>query len=256
MIHTEHILNMNLIQIVVKEFKDTLERPQRLGKLFDYSSLKKWLRFQEIRVIARNDWKNTGNISQRNVPSYDQYIKLQKSKLEYLDLSSHEKKFRTSLRQRLSELHSQDYIKPSNRTALCLGARLGAEVAAFRDLGYFAVGVDLNPGNNNPYVMYGDFHKLEFSDNSVDVIYSNSLDHCYELKLILSEIKRLLKNDGYLIIEADPGSNEGISPDLWATMSYETVDSLKTEIETSGLILVQALPFEYPRNGTQLVFTR
>lgn len=245
---------MNFIKTIIQEIKDTAKRPQRLAKLLDLSSLKKWWRFQKVKVIAKDDWKNAGNISHRHIQSYDEYIKLQKSKLEYLDLSSHEKKFRTSLIKRLSELHSQDYIKLSSYTALCLGARLGAEVAAFRDLGYFAVGVDLNPGENNPYVIYGDFHKLKFANNCVDVIYSNSLDHCYDLKLILFEIKRLLKQDGYLIIEADPGSSEGISPDLWATMSYETVDSLKNEIETSGFNLINSLPFDYPRNGTQLIF--
>ena len=45
---------------------------------------------------------------------------------------------------------------------LCLGARLGTEVRALHNLGYFAIGIDLNPGVDNPYVLMGDFHKLVF----------------------------------------------------------------------------------------------
>ena len=37
------------------------------------------------------------------------------------------------------------------------------EVRAFLDHGAFAVGIDLNPGRDNRYVMVGDFHQLQFA---------------------------------------------------------------------------------------------
>ena len=49
------------------------------------------------------------------------------------------------------------------RTVLCLAARIGTEVKAFLDLGCFAIGIDLNPGTDNRYVVHGDFHDLQFA---------------------------------------------------------------------------------------------
>ena len=46
---------------------------------------------------------------------------------------------------------------------LCVGARLGGEVRAFQSLPevQLAIGVDFNPGEKNPLVMYGDAHSLQ-----------------------------------------------------------------------------------------------
>ena len=147
-------------------------------------------------------------------------------------------------------------IVESGWRVLCLGARLGGEVAAFRDMGCFAIGVDLNPGPDNPWVLYGDFHKLEYPDRCLDAVYSNSLDHCLEPEKVLAEISRLLRPGAYLIIEAEPGVDDpnGIAPDMWATFQWSTVDALKTRIEQAGLRFISKGDFEYPRNGTRLLF--
>ena len=54
--------------------------------------------------------------------------------------------------------------------AAVVGARIGTEVKAFLDLGAVAIGIDLNPGENNRYVVYGDFHDLQFASGSIDVV--------------------------------------------------------------------------------------
>ena len=63
------------------------------------------------------------------------------------------------------------------RTVLCLGARLGGEVRAFKSLGAVAVGIDLEPGRGNMDVVFGDFHDVPFAADSFDYAYSNVLDH-------------------------------------------------------------------------------
>jgi len=87
----------------------------------------------------------------------------------------------------------------SGSSILCLGARLGTEVRALRELGYArAIGVDLYPLSD--LVEFGDFHNLHHDDDSFDGVYSNSLDHCYELKKVLLEAERVLKPNGVMVL--------------------------------------------------------
>ena len=98
---------------------------------------------------------------------------------------------------------------PAPSTILCLGARLGSEVEAFISFGHAAIGIDLNPGPNNPYVMAGDFHALQFADASFDCVYTNSLDHAFELDKIAAEVRRVLRPNGLFLLEAVYGTDEG-----------------------------------------------
>jgi len=87
------------------------------------------------------------------------------------------------------------------RNALCLGARSGSEVAAFRDLGFKAIGIDLNPGKESDLVIPGDFHDIPFEDGSFDVVYFNSIDHALDVRKISQEIHRVLVPNGQLALE-------------------------------------------------------
>lgn len=91
---------------------------------------------------------------------------------------------------------------------LCLGARTGAEVKAFRKLGFFSVGIDLAFPKNSPFVLYGDFHNLDFPEKSFDLIYSNTLDHVYDHKKFIKEILRVLKKDGKILFDIQKGISE------------------------------------------------
>lgn len=85
---------------------------------------------------------------------------------------------------------------------VCLGARLGEEVVALRDMGFEdTIGVDINPGKNNQYVIECDFHKMPFKDNSFDLVFTNSLDHMWDLNILSKEISRVLKTGGKFIAE-------------------------------------------------------
>jgi SAM-dependent methyltransferase len=245
---------MRLASILAHEVRETLRRPSRLLNLFRLDRLTRFLSFQRVRRLSRDRWGGIATgMAAREVGSYEDYVRLQRSKLEYLDLSGHEDRFRTVLRERMRAL---GVVAPGARV-LCLGARRGGEVAAFRDLGCFAVGIDLNPGADNPWVLYGDFHRLEFADACVDVVYSNSLDHSLDLSRLLGEARRVLVPGGRLVVEADPGAEDpdGAAPDLWATLRWSTVAALRERIEAEGLSFVAAHPFAYPRHGTCLLFT-
>jgi SAM-dependent methyltransferase len=129
--------------------------------------------------------------------NYDEYVLHQASKLP----------------NHLPEITAQDedyeqivynrYINMplTGKTVLCLGARLGGEVRAFKRLGALAIGIDLNPGTNNPDVLYGDFHRINFSESLFDVVFCNSIDHVYYMELFLTEVLKVLIPGGLFLCE-------------------------------------------------------
>jgi SAM-dependent methyltransferase len=155
------------------------------------------------------------------------------------------------LRERLSALGLH-----RGTTVLCLAARLGTEVKAFADLGCFAIGIDLNPGPHNQYVVHGDFHQLQFPDASADVVFTNSLDHCFDARRVLDEVRRVLKPEGRFIVEAVRGAAEGCKPLFYESFSWATVDDLVTFIQGCSFECAARTPFESPWPGETLVFSR
>jgi len=138
------------------------------------------------------------------------------------------------LRERLLEL---DMVKPG-MSVLCLGARTGGEVLAFLDIGCFAVGLDIQPvpARRNFFVLYGDFHYLQFANNSVDIVYTNSLDHSLRLQNVLTEIKRVLKPGGLFILEAVVGGGKW-KPSAYESCTWDSFDDLLKIITLDGFRL-------------------
>jgi SAM-dependent methyltransferase len=164
-------------------------------------------------------------VKRKEYSSYSEYVSQQKSKLyirEDFLRSKYEEKYRTQLFGRLKE---QGVVKPG-MNVLCLGARLGAEIKSFLDLGCFAIGLDLNPGLSNKYVVYGDFHDIQYPSKVVDVVFTNSLDHAFDLDLLIQEIKRVLKPNGLLILEIVRGDKEDRIPDYYESICWKTIDDL------------------------------
>jgi len=81
---------------------------------------------------------------------------------------------------------------------LCLGARTGCEVIAARKLGFTdSIGVDLYPANkNDPLVLEGDWHHLNFPEESFENVFTNSIDHCFDLEKLIKEVFRVLIKKG------------------------------------------------------------
>jgi ubiquinone/menaquinone biosynthesis C-methylase UbiE len=226
--------------------------------------LKFWLRRQSWLLRhtlrrANRRWSaaDEQGLRQKRYRSYQEYVEHQQSKLETLRptwLERYDVQYHQALRDRLLD---HDTVGAGMRV-LCLAARVGSEVKAFLDLGCFAVGLDLNPGARNKYVVYGDFHEIQYPDRCVDVVFTNSLDHVMDLSRLIREIKRVLHPSGYLIIEAARGEAEGVSPGCYETLSWKRIDDLLDVFVQAGFRIAHRSDFEEPwkqQQGEQVCFT-
>ena len=98
---------------------------------------------------------------------------------------------------------------PEGQSVLCLGARRGEEVRAWRMIGHQAMGVDVNPGADNPDVVVGDFHDLPFEKHGFSVVYTNSLDHAYDLEKVCGQMRRMVSGTGWIVLDLVSGYAEG-----------------------------------------------
>jgi len=173
-------------------------------------------------------WQREGELARRNYGSYEEYLEHQAAKLD-------------NIKHRLDETRDEDYADfvrrfegcaalRQARSVLCLGARLGTEVQAMHSLGHFAIGIDLNPGADNLYVLKGDFHGIQFPDGSVDAIYTNVFDHVYDMQKIMAEIERLLPAGGLLVADVLKGFEEGFTPGAYEATHWKNVDALLAEM--------------------------
>lgn len=81
------------------------------------------------------------------------------------------------------------------------------------------------PGKRNPLVLHGDFQRLQFPDHCLDAVYSNSLDHAYELEGVVAEIERVLVPNGAAVIEVVAANRFG----RWEA-TYWTDDNAVAEV--------------------------
>jgi SAM-dependent methyltransferase len=113
----------------------------------------------------------------------------------------------------------------SNAKILCCGARQGTEVDVLRDLGFAnARGIDLNPGRGNPLVTTGDMMKLDLPNDSLDLLYTNCVDHAFDLDQMIMEHARVLKSDGYLLYDIGINIEEGGGP--FEAISWERTEDV------------------------------
>ncbi len=239
--------------LVAAEAQKILRRPSRLIEVLRPRRWRQLLGV--IRFCSRtgNRWSADWRGFQRRVyGGYQEYLEHQQDKLQHLDLSRYEDHYERLLRERLATLGR---LNPG-ALAVCLGARRGAEVRAFRNRGCVAIGLDLNPGEKNPDVICGDFHALPFQRRSADVVFTNSLDHVFEVERFIREIRRVLKPAGLLIVEAIKGRAEGTLPDPYASFWWDRVDDVVALFGASGFSFRNRKSFLEPWPGEQLVFEK
>lgn len=205
-----------------------------------------------VRLGFRWEPKAEAPLHRRSYRSYAEYLQHQRSKLPRLDLRRYDEEYRRELKERVAELA---IVHPGHRV-LCLAARIGTEVKAFIDLGAFAIGIDLNPGPGNAYVVHGDFHALQYAGSSVDLVFSNSLDHAFDLEKLLGEVRRVLAPGGLLLIEVGLGLNEGGSPEFYESLAWNSAAELVKTIESAGFTTLQQREFERPAPGLQVLMRR
>lgn len=152
---------------------------------------------------------NTG-IYTRAYQSYKEYLSHQREKLSKVfdSVKEYDVQYEFIVQDRYRNL--RDW---KGSSVLCLAARLGGEVRAFKALGALAIGIDIEPGSCNSYVLHGDFHDIQFADSSFDFAFCNAIDHVFDLEMFVKEVKRILKPNGELILEIctkKPGKYEAI----------------------------------------------
>ena len=183
------------------------------------------------------DWEQEGLLARRRYGSYEEYVAHQRSKLP-------------GIIDRLRETDPEEFEEfrarfascsalAEARSVLCLGARLGSEVRALHALGHFAVGVDLEPGPRNSWVLPGDFHALVFPDASVDAVYTNAIDHGFDLDRMIGEVQRVLRPGGCFLAEIDKGTDEGGLPGDFEAIHWTRADAVIERIAKSGAFEVE-----------------
>lgn len=203
-------------------------------------------------------WVRDGETAHRRYSDYQQYLDHQASKLPQVVDQLH-RNLERDFAEYKERFASCEPLKEA-RSVLCLGARLGTEVQALHSLGYFAVGIDLNPGLKNPYVVHGDFHRLVFPDGSVDATYSNAFDHAFDLGAVVGEIKRVLRPGGLLVLDLAPGFSEGVTPGRFEAMQWHTSGAMIERVQQLGEFeIVEIRDFEQTRRQNcwrQAIFRR
>lgn len=144
-------------------------------------------------------------IKKRDYASYDEYVEHQKTKFDEIIQIHGGFSRKTLVKYRLQFYYAfRDLprLLPKDARILCAGARQGTEVEVLRDLGFKnSWGIDLNPGPENPFVVPGDFMKLDEKDGALDAIYCNAVDHAFDLHKFFAEHARALKPTGYAVYD-------------------------------------------------------
>ena len=222
---------------------------RKLRKLKEINNLFENKKTGEQKIKEWMNCKKTG-LQYRKYNNYEEYTAHQKQKLDLLlksGLSFSNKDifgFRYLYYRRFNRLSS--YL-PSTASIICAGARLGTEVEVLRDLGFRnAYGIDLNPGPDNPFVRVGDFMKIEASDASLDMIYSNCLDHAYDLDAFFAEHARVIKSDGYVYYDISLKESGNFESAAWESAEdllslllkyFKTIIHVSTEKDWKSFLL-------------------
>ncbi|HUT92642.1 MAG TPA: class I SAM-dependent methyltransferase [Thermoguttaceae bacterium] len=135
-------------------------------------------------------------MQRREYPDYEAYLTHQRKKTSNPAVIE---KLRARADERMRHFRGEFKVVtkhvPAGTRAICLGARLGEEVAVLRELGYDAIGIDLVPCP--PLVEQGDFHHIPFVDGAFGLVYCNSVDHVFDLTQFAAEVRRVLEPGGW-----------------------------------------------------------
>lgn len=120
--------------------------------------------------------------------------------------------------------------------SLCVGARVGQEVAALKRVGVNdSVGIDLVP--YPPLVLKGDFHHQPFHRHTFDFEFSNVFDHALYPWKFVGEIERTLKPGGVCVLHVLLSRRA----DKYSANDLYSVDALKELFRMSQLVEVRRI---------------
>lgn len=174
----------------------------------------------------------------RHFKSYEDYLQLQLNKTLNVKLR---KVWTTRDWRRKVEVFSpvfQSFVDTGllnlSHRALCIGARVGQEVVALKEIGVRdAIGIDLVP--SPPLVIKGDIHRHPFADNTFDFEFSNVFDHAVFPHLFVSEIERTLKPHGAAVLHVAIHRHS----DRFSANDLLRVDALTSLFKISDIVHVR-----------------
>jgi SAM-dependent methyltransferase len=82
----------------------------------------------------------------------------------------------------------------------------------------------LNPGPNNPFVRQGDFMHMDNPTSSLDLVYTNCIDHAFNLEAFFAEHARVIKPRGYVLYDIGMQSQTGAGP--FESVRWESEEDL------------------------------
>lgn len=175
------------------------------------------------RMRETRDWSSSGEgFFIREYESYEDYVHIQRSKYQQDEekIKSDTERLLYPRFKKLFEIVSP--LLPERANVMCIGARSGWEVKAYRDLGHNGIGIDLYPGRDNPYVVYGDAHDIAWPDGLFDLVYCNVIDHLPYMDKFLAEARRISKRDGLCLFEF----GRGMRAEQCEALAWESADVL------------------------------
>jgi len=185
--------------------------------------------------------------------SYNDYIKFQKIKSSD---PVRQKKWKTIEWQYKIDIFQKTFNDNINiikncSNALCLGSRTGQEVVALKNLGVKKViGIDLV--SFEPYTIEGDIHNLNFDNESFDLLFTNIFDHSlYPVKFV-SEMERVCKPKGYIILHLQLG----IDQDRFTEVIIKNINEIKNLFVNSNLIKEQNIDTKIIAMNYELIFQK
>lgn len=132
---------------------------------------------------------------ERKELSYDDYVHMQGRKFRGKEERRKIAENTAKRRKKFNNVFTVAKPYLNKGSMLCLGARTGDEVEIAASIGFKpCFGIDLYPIGKE--VIKADWHNMPFEDGSFDNVYTNSIDHCYDVELLAKEIKRVLKPNG------------------------------------------------------------
>jgi ubiquinone/menaquinone biosynthesis C-methylase UbiE len=90
----------------------------------------------------------------------------------------------------------------------------------------------------------------------VDVVYTNSLDHAFDIDRIAKEVLKVLKPEGLLIVEAVQGRDQGVNPGFFESFFWKNIDELIGVFEKAGFKVTHRTAIKHPWPGEQVCLSR
>lgn len=236
-----------MLRVIRDELLRAVHSAPKILRLRDRDTRRAYVGFLRARFELQDTWVSAeGGLTGRPYRSYQQYIRHQISKPAHADPDD-ARRFRDRLR---TGLKGAGLLEPG-LSVLCLGVGGGEEMDAFEGGGRLVIGIELHPNLGGDDYVRADFQRIPFRSSSMDIVYTNSLDHAFDVDLVIGEMRRVLKGGAVAIVDVSLGAREGSPPGVYESVWWDRVDDLLRRF--TGFTEVRREAFVTPWNGITVV---